>query len=181
VKRLALGLTPLILIVAACAHGQVAGGVVGGAAHPKPLAHVRRDGIAFSYPAAWIERRAPLITPMSESLVDLSTQRMVNPCRPWRGATMCGWPIRRLRPGGIVVAWSLLGAPALPGHTFRPGVTVARIRDSLCGRIGGDEALHGRLVTRRHRVYDALACLAGPRRDANVRAFRAIMASARPA
>ncbi|HEY3764616.1 MAG TPA: hypothetical protein VGL44_05620 [Gaiellales bacterium] len=178
-KRLSVGLGPLlVLALAGCTHTPF--GQPGGPAAAPRLAHMRRDGIAFSYPAAWRYRRRGFLTTMSEGIVDLSTQRMVDPCRTHGNATTCSWPTDHLRPGGIVVSWSRFGGLVAPGHLPRSGVTVKTLRDPYCRRVGGAVELEGRIVTRRHRVYDVDACLARPGLLANAIAFRAMLASARP-
>jgi hypothetical protein len=174
--RGALVVLPLVLLAAACTHGPYAPG--GGAASPR-LAHLRRDGIAFDYPAAWRYRRRGFLTTMTEGLADLSTQPMVNPCRRSGNATTCSWPVGRLRRDGIVVMWDLDGGP--PVHVPAVGAHVVRIHDSFCRRIGGAETLRGRVVTPAHRTYDVYGCLGPVARPANAAAFRAMVLSARPA
>jgi len=116
---------------------------------------------------------------MTEGLVDLSTEPMVNPCRRHGNATTCSWPVRHLLRGGIVVMWQLYGGmPAL--HAPPAGVRVDRIRDSFCRAIGGAETLRGRVVTAGHHIYYAYGCIARAGRAANAAAFRAMVRSARP-
>jgi hypothetical protein len=175
----ALAVLPLVLLAAACTHGPYAPG--GGMASPQ-LAHLRRGGIAFEYPAAWRYHRRGFLATMTEGLVDLSTQPMVNPCRRRGSSTRCGWPVRRLRPAGVVVVWDLFGGGPALMHPPPVGARVRRIRDGSCRAIGGAEALQGTVVTRRrHQIYDAFACIAAGHRTGNAAAFAAMVRSARPA
>jgi len=181
VKRLAVGLTPvLVLIAAGCAHGPPAAGG-GGAAATARLAHLRRDGIAFAYPAAWSHHRRGFMSTMTDGFVDLSTQPMMSPCRTRGTRTTCGWPIRHLRPGGVVVEWSAGSGMIEPGYLPPVGVHVSVLHDPHCRRMGGERSLSARVVLRGHRSYQAYACLRAPGVAANDLAFRAMVASARPA
>lgn len=174
-KRLALGLTPaIVLIVAGCTLGET----VRGLPHAR---HYRGAGVTFTYPAAWSHHRRGFMSTMTEGFVDLSSQAMVNPCQTHGRKTTCSWPIRRLRPGGVVVDWSTGGGLVAPGHLPPVGVQVKVLRDPFCRRIGGERTLSARIVLRGHRSYFAYACLRGPGVAANTEAFRAMLASARPA
>jgi hypothetical protein len=180
VKRLAIGLTPTLLLFAVgCAHGPLV--PAGGGAATGRLAHLRRDGIAFSYPAAWSHHRRGFQSTMTDGFVDLSTQPMVNPCRTRGTKTTCGWPIRHLRSGGVVVDWSTGGMLLEPGRLGPVGVRVRVLHDPYCRRVGGNRALSAQVVLRGHRSYLAYACLRAPNVARNDVAFRAMVASARPA
>lgn len=171
--RGALAVLPLVLLAAACTHRPY------GAAQPR-LAHLRRGGIAFDYPAAWRYRRRGFLTPMSEGIVDLSTQPMVSPCRTHGRETVCSWPIRRLRPGGVVVTWEIYGGEMALMHRPHAGAHVRRTRDGSCRAIGGAESLQGSVRTHAGRLYYAFACLARSGLRGNAAAFAAMVRSARP-
>jgi hypothetical protein len=138
--------------------------------------HYRGHGVTFAYPATWRYHRPGFPTPATTPLIDLSAQPMVNPCRTTGNATLCDLPLNRLRPGGVVVTWTTGGPPAHPRH---PGVTVKVARPGYCARIGGDETINARIVTRQHQVFTVDACLRAPGVAANEHAIRTMLASAR--
>ena len=68
-----------------------------------------------------------------------------------------------------------------PGYLPPVGVHVSVLHDPHCRRMGGERSLSARVVLRGHRSYQAYACLRAPGVAANDLAFRAMVASARPA
>jgi hypothetical protein len=145
---------------------------------PVVLQAFHGGGVSFSYPASW-SHRPGYLSNESDGIVDLSTQRMVNPCRHHGNITTCDLPIDHLRPGGVVVTWTIDGLPRAPSDVPRPGVHVTVSRPGYCQTIGSDESLLARVVTRKHEILWMDACLRGPRLLANERAVRAMLASAR--
>ena len=59
---------------------------------PVTLATFHGGGVSFRYPASWSHRRPGYLSTETDGIVDLSTQRMVNPCRHHGNITTCGLP-----------------------------------------------------------------------------------------
>jgi len=114
----------------------------------------------------------------TDGIIDLSTQRMVDPCRPAGNGHTCGWPLRTLHPGGVVVTWTT-GGDIDPAARPTAGKTVKVTRPGDCRSIGGGETLLARIVTSRRSVFSVAACLRAPGVAANEREFRAMIASAK--
>ena len=121
------------------------------------LATYRGHGITFRYPASWRYRHRGFSSTMASPVVDLATQPTRNPCFEGR----CWFPVRRLRPGGVVATWEIGGGMIDPAHRPAPGVRVKVLRHG-CRALGGDEELVARVVLRGGRIYDAAACLRRP-------------------
>ncbi|MGH3074044.1 MAG: hypothetical protein ACRDQC_03910 [Gaiellales bacterium] len=143
------------------------------------LSHFRGSGIQFDYPASWSHHRHGFSTSMTGPIIDLSTQPMINPCTTTGNTTQCTLPVRRLKPGGVVVVWDTGGGFSIQSRRPDLGVRVRVIRPG-CPKVGGDEAVVGSIVASHRRVFLVSACLRGPNVAANERAVRAMLASAVP-
>jgi hypothetical protein len=113
---------------------------------------------------------------MSSPVVDLATQPTRNPCVAHR----CGFPVRHLRRGGVVVMWNTGAGLIDPAHPPAPGVRVTVLRRG-CRALGGAEELIARVVLRTGRIYEAAACLRGPGTPIQEGEVRAMLESARAA
>jgi hypothetical protein len=132
-------------------------------------------GITFTYPAAWRYRHRGFSSTMTSPVVDLGNQTMVDPCVHHGNSTRCGFPVRHLARGAVVVMWSTNGL-FNPSHRPPPGVHVRTLRTG-CRSLGGGEEISARVVLR-GRVYEAAACLRGPDEAAHASEVRAMLASA---
>jgi hypothetical protein len=177
VRTLAL-LAAIAGLAAGCSLGSAASHTAPPGIVAPPLSHYRGNGIAFSYPAAWGHHRHGFYSMETDGIIDLSTQRMVDPCRPAGNGHTCGWPLHTLHPGGVVVTWTT-GGDIDPAALPTAGTTVKVTRPGDCRSIGGGETLLARLVTSRRSVFSVAACLRAPGLAANQREFRAMLASAR--
>ena len=102
---------------------------------------------------------------------------MVDPCTTTGATTRCGLPVRRMRPGGVVLVWwTGRGFTARMLH-LRRAVRVRVLRGG-CRDIGGDEIITAQIAAGHHEVFLASACLRGPGIAAHERAFRAMARSA---
>lgn len=137
----------------------------------------RGHGITFTYPASWRHRHRGFYSNMTSPIVDLGTQPMVDPCVHSGNSTSCGFPVRRLDRGGVVVMWEEGGGLIDPAHRPVPGVHVMTLRTG-CRSLGGGEEITASVVLRGGRVYEATACLRGPDVAAHEREVRAMLASA---
>jgi hypothetical protein len=173
----------MTLILAGCSIGSTASG--GGSSGPlgsgtgvsTAVTRYHSDGVSFAYPATWRFHRRGFVTTMTSGIINLSTQRLGDPCHATADGASCGWPLHQLHKGGVVVMWTegggLLSASDLPP----PGIEVHVTRPGACLSIGGDETVSAQVVTRRHRRFSVIACMLGPGDAANEQAVRAMLAS----
>jgi hypothetical protein len=181
--RILLGLAAVIvaLVAGACSSGSAGDPSGSTATSSQPgddvaLTSYRGHGIVFAYPLAWSHRRPGFMSPETEGIVDLSTQRMIDPCHTRGNTTSCGWPLRRLRPGGVVVTWTIDGMPLIRSQA--EGIRVKVTRPGYCRSFGATETISARLVTKTHEIFVVNACLRGADVASNERAFRKMLASA---
>jgi hypothetical protein len=174
-------------IVAAAALASACGGGSGKAqAAPMnpPLTSYSGSYVSFSYPAGWkaLRFQRPLEL-HSFPLVYLSTQAIHSPCSTHGNETTCGWPLKRLRPGGVLAVWQLPYAPPCAGCApARAGVPVrvggrSATRQvkagGVCSAIGADRTID---VVVKNSV-EFLACLRGPSLAQNERRVDALLRS----
>ena len=188
-RRLLLlaGLATAVALTSAC--GGV--GQAAQAADPPSLVTYRNDsGLSFRHPASWKQYPFRWAGELHfRPIVYLSTQPVHDPCSTRGNATTCGFPVRRLAPGGVLVAWQTSGIP-VPGLRSAPG-TATRIGDSyakrvdsrpgFCRRIGADRTVEA-LIGEPNRMTvptQFVACLRGPHLAQNMRRIDALLASTR--
>ena len=166
-------------------------GSVGSAAgSPTSLRHfVKQDLIAFDYPSGWHERAGGIVPSGNWPIVFVASGDLPSECTTNAdGSGECRpWPVIRLEPGGVVVAWRFVGLPGdRPTSAGTPivvgGLSAFRTSgpaDSSCAAIGGDESIDVAIpaIPGHYYWYAADACLAGPDRAGNEAAFAAIVAS----
>jgi len=145
--------------------------------------------LTFNHPAAW----KPFVFPVTGTLhfkpmLYLSSQPAHPPCRTQASATICAWPVDRLRPGGTVILWENRGAPgwslsAAPGASVRVGGRAAKrvvSRPGDCGSIGADETIDVAIERPLANNYTAFtACLKGPGLATGERRVDTLLASTR--
>jgi hypothetical protein len=176
--RSLLLMAAMAVFAAGCSLGSSGSHADSASGHPAPTVHFHGGGVAFSYPAAWSQHRPGYLSTASDGIVDLSTQRLVNPCRRHGNVTTCDLPIGHLMPGGVVVTWTIDELPRPPSELPLPGVHIRVSTPGYCRRIGADESVMARIVTPRHELLWIDACLRAPGLAANERAVRAMLASA---
>jgi hypothetical protein len=180
-------------IVAAAALASACGGGSGGTAKaafdPPGLLTYRGSGLTFRHPAAWTAYPFHGLAELHfMPLVYLSTQPVQDPCSTHGGTTRCGFPIRHLRPGGVLVVWEVNGLPAVlghgPGERIRVGGHLAKRgtnHGGVCRSIGGDRTIEVTIQTSRSGapLTYFTACLRGPHLAQNERRIDALLASTR--
>lgn|ERR1700678_702229 len=131
--------------------------------------------LSFSYPASWRSGTwTNDVSSFSASIVFLSTSPMTAPCTatrsPGRITTSCGYPVRGVQAGGIVVSWSVNGFPTV-AHAPKGNATVAglpaletRSKPGWCVTLGGSEAITVKIWPSASAGgwYEMDACLRGP-------------------
>lgn len=160
-----------------------------------PLATYRSDAIAFRYPRSWRARHFDEVSSFTSSLADVASQPMHRPCttRHLQDSirTRCGWPITKLRSGGVLIRWSQdgLAVPRSWRFSHEPGrpLTVdgrparqTTTSPGVCRRLAATETIHTEIRgPDRGNTYSVIACLRGPRLPALERRLQAMLASAR--
>jgi hypothetical protein len=149
----------------------------------------RNDFVAFSYPGAWKTLQFQITGTLHfDPMLYLSTQPGHNPCRQSGSATTCGWPVDRLRPNSVLVAWENKGWPgwtltSQPGTSLRVGGRPARqqvVRPGACGAIGADETVTVEVARPVSSSWTAVtACLRGPNLAAQEKEVARVLASTR--
>jgi hypothetical protein len=176
-----------IVAAAALASACGGGGSSSAAAGDRPLQKYSGQYVRFDYPGAWkaLGFRRPLEL-HSFPLVYLSTQSIHSPCSTHGNATTCGWPLKRLQPGGVLALWQFPYSPPCTGPGCSgPTGTPLRVggRDAtrliraggVCRAIGADRTID---VTVQNGI-EFMACLRGPGLARNERRVNALLKSAR--
>jgi hypothetical protein len=181
----AVGIVATAALASACGRG---GGTANAASAPPQLEAYRSSGLSFRHPAAWTAypyRGAGELH--YRPLVYLSTQPADDPCSTHGTVTSCGLPVRRLRPGGVLLVWQVNGIPAMafgPGARIRVGghpATRVVTRSGTCKKIGADRTMEVVVETSPppSPFTYLTACLRGPNLAQNERRVDALLASTR--
>ena len=153
------------------------------------LASFRNAFVEFTYPSTWAASEPAAGGALHvQPMVYLSVQRTSDPCRTQGATVACGWPIRHLRPGGVLIEWENRGYPgwtlaSMPGTALsidgRPARRVVS-RPGICGTIGADESVQIAVARPLPDNWTAVtACLRGPNIEASEDKLAALLASAR--
>jgi hypothetical protein len=135
------------------------------------LVKYANSSLSFTHPAAW--KAYPFQWPGElhfRPMVYLSTQAVHNPCSTKGNTTSCGFPVRRLEPGGVLVTWNASYPPAFgfgPGsHISVDGHPARRVETAggMCRSIGADRTIDVLIQTRPFpsTLTEFTACLRGP-------------------
>jgi hypothetical protein len=180
-------LLALAAIAAAAAVTSACGG--GGdaraAAKEPALQSYSGSGFSFSYPAAWTAYPGKQAELHFQPLVYLSTQPVHDPCSTKGSETTCGFPVDRLKPGGVLVVWLKYGVPAMSlgsGGRIHVGGDPATYVDKPggeCRKIGADRTIQAAVQTSPPpAAFTYLtACLREPGAAENARSIKALLAS----
>jgi hypothetical protein len=159
-----------------------------GQQHPT-LASFKNGYVEFQYPTGWAAAQPNVPATLHvHPMIYLSVQPTRNPCRTTGAETSCGWPIARLRPGGVLVVWENRGYPgwslqSTPGAPIRVGGRRAHrqvSRPGACAEIGGDETVQVAIERPLAGNWTAVtACLRKPNLAAGERELGGVLASTR--
>jgi hypothetical protein len=161
-----------IVAIASVTSGCGGGNDAHAAPKDPPLTTYTGSGLRFSHPAAWTEYKPvlPTVSLHFNPLVYLSTQPVHAPCTTKGTSTSCGFPVDRLKPGGVLVTWETNGLLAMglgPGTQIQVGGNPAVRQEKAggeCRRIGADRTID--VAVARNPLPSALtyftACLRGP-------------------
>lgn len=182
----AAGIVAAAALATACGGGGP--GTAKAAADPPQLVTYRSGGLSFRHPGTWTAYPFRWAGELHfRPLVYLSTQPVHDPCSTRGNTTSCGLPVRRLRPGGVLVIWQVNGVPAMglgPGARVRVGghpATRVVTRGGICRQIGADRTIELAIETSPtpSPLTYLTACLRGPNLAQNERRVDALLASAR--
>jgi hypothetical protein len=182
------GIVATVALASACGGG--ADGTAKAAGSP-PFLTYRGGGLTFRHPAAWnaYPGHSPTVAIHFHPIVYLSTQPVHDPCSTHGNTTSCGLPVRRLRPGGVLIAWQVYGIPVsglktAPGTATRVGGSYAKrmtTEPGDCRKIGADRTIEVAIgsPTKFGVPTYFTACLRGPNLAQNERRVDAVLASTR--
>ena len=185
-RRLLVGAAALVALVAVtsgCGGGTEA--QAAGKTDPE-LVTYSNSLLSFSHPAAWKAYPFRWAGELHfRPMVYLSTQPLHDPCSTKGNTTSCGFPVKQLEPGGVLVTWNASTPPAMelgPGSRIRIDGREARRVDTaggMCRRIGGDRTIDVLIATRPlpSTPTEFTACLRGPGLAQAEKSVEALLAS----
>ena len=186
-RRLLCGAAIVALVSTASACGGGRGAAQSAAKVPRLLTY-SSSNLSFSYPAAWTAYSSHKWWTFHFSpLVYLSTQPVHNPCSTKGNETTCGFPVQRLRPGGVLAVWQfgqvpITGSIRLTGKQIRVDGHHAGLEETTggeCRRIGADRTIEADVELGDDGVIFLTACLRGPNLARAEKSVEALLASTR--
>jgi hypothetical protein len=142
--------------------------------------------LSFSHPAAWKAYPFHWSGELHyRPMVYLSTQPVQDPCSTKGNTTTCGFPVKQLEPGGVLVTWNASNPPAMAlgqgSRTQVDGRAARRVDTTggMCRTIGADRTVDVLIQT--HPLPSTLteftACLRGPGVAQEEKSLNALLAS----
>jgi len=169
-RRLLTGAAALVALVAVTS--GCGGGTDAQSAKADPrLVTYSNSLLSFDHPSAWKEYPFRWAGELhSRPMVYLSTQPLQDPCSTRGNATACGFPVKHLAPGGVLVTWNASNPPAMAlgaGPRIQVDGREARRVDTpggMCRSIGADRTIDVLIPTRPlpSTPTEFTACLRGP-------------------
>ena len=185
-RRLLMGAAALVALVAVTS-GCGGGTYAQAAANTEPkLVTYSNSLLSFSHPAAWKAYPFRWAGELHfRPMVYLSTQPVQDPCSTKGNTTSCGFPVKQLEPGGVLVTWNASTPPAMalgPGSRIRVDGREARRVDTaggMCRSIGADRTIDVLIATRPlpSTPTQFTACLRGPGLAQEEKSVEALLAS----
>lgn len=185
-RRLLMGAAALVALVAVTS-GCGGGTDAQAAAKTDPkLVTYSNSLLSFSHPAAWKAYPFRWAGELHfRPMVYLSTQPVQDPCSTKENTTSCGFPVKQLEPGGVLVTWNASTPPAMalgPGSRIRVDGREARRVDTaggMCRSIGADRTINILIATRPlpSTPTQFTACLRGPGLAQEENSVEALLAS----
>jgi hypothetical protein len=179
----AAALVALVAVTSGCGGGTYAQA----AANTEPkLVTYSNSLLSFSHPAAWKAYPFRWAGELHfRPMVYLSTQPVQDPCSTKGNTTSCGFPVKQLEPGGVLVTWNASTPPAMalgPGSRIRVDGREARRVDTaggMCRSIGADRTIDVLIATRPlpSTPTQFTACLRGPGLAQEEQSVEALLAS----
>jgi hypothetical protein len=164
----AAALVALVALTSGCGGGS--GDAQAAAKKGPQLVRYSSSVLSFSHPATW---KAYPYRGAGElhfhPLVYLSTQPVHDPCSMQGTVTRCGFPLKRLAPGGVLAVWQFVETPVVPpvklsGKQLRVGGHPAGLVElrGACRSIGADRATSVMVNLGHQSLISLLVCLRGP-------------------
>jgi hypothetical protein len=153
------------------------------------LATYLNGPLSFSYPSNWRPQPYMNISNFTDVITYLSTDRLNDPCTrttaPGGVTTTCGWPLRQLSPGGVLVIWSQGNAidwqiDREPGQARTIAGRPAKLavnKPGACRQVGGEETVTATMATGGSSYYELVACLRTPNQTLGEQQVRALIDS----
>jgi hypothetical protein len=165
----AAALVLLVVLTTGCGGGS--SDAQAAAKNDPPAVKYTSSFLSFTHPAAWKASSPRTQALHFNPLVYLSTQPVHAPCTTTGNETACGFPVKQLEPGGVLVSWLYNGGP--PALTLGPGkriqvggrpATVVSAAGGMCGQIGADRTIDVRVEMQPlpSALLELTACLCGP-------------------
>lgn len=164
----AAALVALAALTSGCGGGSDAQAA---AKQDPPLVEYSSSVLSFSHPAAWKAYTFPATGELHfHPLVYLSNQPAHDPCSTEGNMTSCGFPVKRLAPGGVLALWQPNELPVtspvkLSGTQIRVGGRPAgRVETAKgqCRSIGADRTIEVVSEVSHQNLLIFTACLRGP-------------------
>lgn len=174
------------LVLLAVLTSGCGGGPARAAAKDPPVVKYTGTFLSFTHPAAW-KASSPQVQALHfNPLVYLSTQPVHAPCRTSGNETTCGFPLKQLKPGGVLVSWLYNGGPPAltlgPGKRIQVGGHAASLRETaggMCRQIGADRTIDVEIEMRPlpSALLEFTACLRAPGLAQGEASVNALLAS----
>lgn len=164
----AAAVVALVAVTSGCGGGSDVRAAV---KDPPRLVTYANAFLSFSHPASWTAHPFRWSGALHfRPMVYLSTQPVHDPCSTRGNTTSCGFPVRQLQPGGVLLTWNASNPPAIalgPGARVRIGGRPARRVDTvggMCHSIGADRTIDVLIETEPlpSSLTEFTACLRGP-------------------
>ena len=185
-RRVLMGAAALVALVAVTS-GCGGGTDAQAAAKTAPkLVTYSNSLLSFSHPAAWKTYPFRWAGELHfRPMVYLSTQPVQDPCSTKGNTTSCGFPVKQLEPGGVLVTWNASNPPTMalgPGSRVQVDGHQARRVDSaggMCRSIGADRTIDVLIPTKPlpSTPTEFTACLRGPGLAQEEKSVDALLAS----
>jgi hypothetical protein len=152
----------------------------------QPPVEYSNPALSFSHPARWKAHPFRWSGELHfRPLVYLSTQPVHDPCSTKGNTTSCGFPVGKLRPGGVLVTWNASNPPGIGlgrGSRVKVDGREARRVDTpggICRSIGADRTVEVLIQTRPlpSPLTEMTACLRGPGLAQEQKSLNALLAS----
>ena len=180
----------LLVVLAAAASAGCGSTTTAAPAHGAKLTNFQNSFVEFRYPTAWDAAQPDTSARLHfHPMLYLSVQPTKDPCRSAGDETTCGWPVSRLRPGGVLVVWenrgypgwSLASTPGAPTHVGGRSARKLVSRPGACRAIDADETVQVEIERpgMSGNWTAVTACLRNPNLVANEQALAALLASTR--
>jgi hypothetical protein len=185
--RRLLSSTAALVLLAVLASGCGGGNSAQAAPKDPPVVSYSHSFLSFTHPAEWKAYSPHAHELHFNPLVYLSTQPVHDPCTTSGNTTSCGFPVKQLEPGGVLVGWLYGGPPAFSlgaGKRIRVGGRPAVRTDTaggICRRIGADRTIDVRVELRPlpSPPLELVACLREPGAAQATSSIDALLASTR--